>query len=722
MAASTLRLQRLLHEVLRQDACHALEILVRSVAAAAGARGAILWSGGHADTGPSIVALWFDQVPTLPARCRPDPTTTTAFRTGTLALPAGGRRDPAYPAPVLAAVPVDNVDGAAGVLTLFGDGELGADTFDLVVDLVDVLPELCTLVRERQGLTLVRRCNDILHGADVEAADGPLSRERMAHHLGLVCAATAAVLRCSEVSIYLRDAAAADEDAYPLVASSAGAVRDGRSVRRGVGPVGVAIADGIPVVAVPPPDGGPAPVAAPVMSGGHVWGAIACAGSDGPRLTGADLALVIPLTPQLARYWNTWLQQRTIVEENESWRLLAAGVTAFNQLLSDELGRRNPNDDRVYGDALDVVRRVVPGCVGGAVWRSTAIGTGDRRLTFAGPAGPGRGADLPAPALAESAFQSRQQRSTTDPAEIADPDAGWLIHTPLWASHRRYGVLEVVGSAATVPPNSPQICRIIGDQLGVYLHLRHTLCNLQDTRAALNQTIRSQAEALEDLQHQLVSPLLAATSRTERVLQGRRFDSRTEQQLRAVRGLCRKSSRVALSAGVFAALSKGEVLRPKLELLYADDLLRLLIAGADDAQLLSNPRRRIDFTVDRDTVRALGRRFIEADRSFVEQCVGNLVDNAAKYSYENTRVDIGGHFEDGTFALSVTNTGLALDPRDSESCLQRNWRGAAARTATGEGSGLGLWIVDHLMHCMKGRVVVRPADETTTVLLAFPLS
>jgi len=328
--------------------------------------------------------------------------------------------------------------------------------------------------------------------------------------------------------------------------------------------------------------------------------------------------------------------------------------------------------------------------------------------------------------MAERALRDRQQRVTTDPAEIArdgaEPDAGWLVHTPIWASHRRYGVLETYGSAEALPPHSLQACRIVGDQLGLYLHLRQTLCHLQDTRATLRSTIRSQAEALEDLEHQLVSPLLAATNATDRVLRGRHLDGRTEQQLRAVRGLCRKSSRVALSAGVFAALSNGRTLRPKLERLYADDLLRVLIAAADDAQLLNDPRRGIEFTVERDTVRALGRHYIRADRSFLEQCVSNLVDNAAKYSYNDTRVDIGGHVADGGFAVSVRNRGLALDADECDRCLERNWRGAAARNTTGEGSGIGLWIVDNLMRCMRGEVRIRPGTDTTTVLLAFPLA
>ena len=177
-----------------------------------------------------------------------------------------------------------------------------------------------------------------------------------------------------------------------------------------------------------------------------------------------------------------------------------------------------------------------------------------------------------------------------------------------------------------------------------------------------------------------------------------------------------------MSAAVFAALSKGAAPRPRFELLSVDDLLRLLISGADDAQLLSNPRRRIRFEVEREGIRILNRRLIQADRSFVEQCVGNLLDNAAKYSYEDTAVRIHGSVDDEGFAVRVTSTGLPVDPADAKLCLRRNWRGSVARTTTGEGSGLGLWIVDHLMRSMKGAVRVQPVQDTTTVLLTFPIA
>jgi signal transduction histidine kinase len=230
---------------------------------------------------------------------------------------------------------------------------------------------------------------------------------------------------------------------------------------------------------------------------------------------------------------------------------------------------------------------------------------------------------------------------------------------------------------------------------------------------------------MEDLKHQLVSPLRAVTNRAELVLASRRFDPRAEGQLRAIRGLCRKASRVAMSAGVFATLSKGESPVPKLVPFSADDLLRMLIAAADDAQVLGDPRRGITFTVDRGSVRTLGRQLVRVDASFLQQCVGNVLDNAAKYAYRDTLVQIeasvGATAGIEALTLGTTSTGLPLDPADLTRCLHRNWRGAAALAATGEGSGLGLWIADNLMRAMNGRIGLRAESERTTVRLELPL-
>jgi signal transduction histidine kinase len=206
------------------------------------------------------------------------------------------------------------------------------------------------------------------------------------------------------------------------------------------------------------------------------------------------------------------------------------------------------------------------------------------------------------------------------------------------------------------------------------------------------------------------------------VLRTGRFDGRAEAQLKAVRGLCRRASRVAMSAGVFATLSRGQRPVSKPERIGVDDLVRLLIAAADDAQVLSDPRRGITFEVDRESVRRMGRRLTDVDTSFLQQCVGNVLDNAAKYGYEGTRVHIGAEVGETTLTLAVASTGIPLQPAELPHVVARNWRGEAARTTTGEGSGLGLWIVDHLTRAMGGGVLIDACADLTTVRLVFPLA
>ena len=724
-------LRRLQHVACRQDSLRGLNRLVEVIGTAAGGSGAVLWEetepgAGNGRAPLSVLAQWPRPAGSRPAQRRCDATTLAAFRTGTLALPPpeGPRTGR-----VIAALPVSYLDGRRGVLSLTGTADLSAAAFDIAVDLLDVLPELCGTLRDRQTLAMVRECQRILHEADLESPRDPLSRGRLAEYVTQVCRSVAAVLDCADVSVYLREHDTND-DLFPLFAGSArGHLERPYAVRL---PPGAAAGTPGPAGAAPGDV-----LSCPLTSGDHLLGLIRCGGSHGPPFgfTRSDEESLTTVAAQLAQYWSNWLHRRTISAENLSWHRLAAGITSFNQLISEELSRGTPRDRIIDDIALKIVLDVVPECT-----RVDILQAATRRPGGSAAALAHRAAKVPAGDLAEAravlpeavadllrtVHLTGTPRSATADAGVVDPDSadhgpGWLVGTPIGFGGRSEGVLVAFGPSATLPPNSPQVCEIIGDQLALYHRLHQTMHNLQDTRRRLQDTVRGQADTLADLEHQLVSPLLTATSRIERVIRSSRFDSRTDAQLRAVRGLCRKASRVAMSAGVFALLSRRQQPTPKDDLLGADDVLRILIACADDAQMLSNPRRQIAFDVDRESVRALGRRLIRGDRTFLEQCVGNLLDNAAKYSYEATRVAIGGGLGEGGFSVRVASSGLPMGPEDVRHCLERNWRGAAASATTGEGSGLGLWIVDNLMRSMRAGVRISTDGDRTTVELTFPI-
>jgi len=700
-------LRRLIHVGLRQQTLRGLGSLAEVIAHAAGMSGVVLWEEAKENETPplTVFAAWMRDGPYGHAGFipKPDALTLNAQHGRTLALPSGSATylmtGTACHRRVAAALPIDWADRRRGVMTLLGDSQLADDAFDVLTELIDVLPNLCSVVRERHALALVATCGSILHEADVASPSEPLSSDRLSVFLGDICQAIADGLQLLNVSLFLQKPTD-PQDFYPLFAHSRPTDPVSGSSNRD---------DALMIV--------------PLTSGTRKWGRIECAGAYGPpfHFTASDLALLTPLGAQISQYWSHWLHRRETLNENLSWRNLASGITILNKQIHDELGQRRPVDEPVYQAAFRVIREVVPGCCGADI-RSAANGTaGDVVSSTHGPC-----ADPDAASLIAAVVSGTDQKDGRDthgePTEFltATGKEGWLVRKPIRVSSTVYGILGATAERGLIPSNYNQVCEVIADQLGLYHHLRGTLSDLRKARQEVEQTLRSQADALEDLEHQLVSPLLGATARTERVLRSGRFDSRTEMQLRAVRGLCRRASRVALSAGVFSALSRGESPSSRLDFLGADDLLRLVIANADDVQLLINPRREIRIDVDRASLRALGRKLVLADNSFLEQCIGNLFDNATKYSYDGTTIEIRGVSANDAFILQVCSTGIPLEPENIERCTQRNWRGRAARTATGEGSGLGLWIVDNLMRSMKGRLEIIAHGHATIVGLSIP--
>jgi signal transduction histidine kinase len=692
---------------------------------ATGSRGAVLWESPQSsdDAGElSVLATWrHPGVPRLnETTLRPDQVTREADLRRTLALPQRVAVS-LMGLSVDGALPVDYADGSRGVVTLCGAGELSGAAFDTATELLTILPEVFTVIRERRTLALVNASDDILHRADLASGTKPLTREELLHYFEEVCAKLSEALHGAQISLYLREC-----ELDVLCGYAVGSPTERPSDRAAVDPT---------EACRPSLEPDAVGISEELTNGNHVWGVLRCRPVAGPPayFTHSDRSLLRPVAAQLARYWENWLNRRAIFEENESWRHLADGITDFNKTLADALrrgGGATARQAEVVTAALRVASSVVPEATASAVYIAprgcppALSGRGERPSLTLACFGECDDVSPAARAQAETAYLSRTQRTTdgTSP-EVGDgPDSGWIVSTPIGVGHQVYGALTAEGPGAVAPPNSAQVYDILSDQLGLYRHLAHTMDDLKTAQRKLNANLTEQAEAMEDLKHQLVSPLRAATDRTDLVLSRGRFDSRTQRELEAARGLCRKASRVAMSAGVFATLSKGRLPNPRTELLGSGDLQRMLIAAAADCQILSDPDLRRRFTVDRAAVDGLGRQCVQADSSFLQQCVGNLLDNADKYSYPETEVIVTAAVTGPQFAIKVVSTGVPLPLDDHPRCLERNWRGEAARRLTGEGSGIGLWIVDHLMKSMKGRVELEPAGESLTVALILPLS
>jgi two-component system sensor histidine kinase SenX3 len=84
----------------------------------------------------------------------------------------------------------------------------------------------------------------------------------------------------------------------------------------------------------------------------------------------------------------------------------------------------------------------------------------------------------------------------------------------------------------------------------------------------------------------------------------------------------------------------------------------------------------------------------------------NLIDNAIRYSPENTQVGIGVRSADGLVSVSVSDQGDGMSEADQERVFERFFRVDAARSRHTGGTGLGLSIVRHVISNHGGDVAL----------------
>lgn len=124
-----------------------------------------------------------------------------------------------------------------------------------------------------------------------------------------------------------------------------------------------------------------------------------------------------------------------------------------------------------------------------------------------------------------------------------------------------------------------------------------------------------------------------------------------------------------------------------------------------DGLIRTLPRiyRDKDFVIERHGLS--GQGFRGAQRDF-EEMIGNLMDNAAKWTTDKIVLTISQDVQDNRMVLRVADNGPGLDPEDYAEALKR---GARLDEAT-PGSGLGLAIVTELAEAYKGHLELGRAE------------
>jgi PAS domain S-box-containing protein len=142
----------------------------------------------------------------------------------------------------------------------------------------------------------------------------------------------------------------------------------------------------------------------------------------------------------------------------------------------------------------------------------------------------------------------------------------------------------------------------------------------------------------------------------------------------------------------------GSETHPELE----PTVLDRVVHGAVDQVRRLHPDHPIELT-SRPTI------IVEADRTYLELLVGNLVGNAAKYSPPGERVDVVVEEGEGEVRVRVLDRGIGLDDESAPELFEPFYRSNAARS-TASGVGIGLAVCQRIVDVLGGRIWALPRE------------
>ncbi|MGM0854138.1 MAG: sensor histidine kinase [Bacillota bacterium] len=113
---------------------------------------------------------------------------------------------------------------------------------------------------------------------------------------------------------------------------------------------------------------------------------------------------------------------------------------------------------------------------------------------------------------------------------------------------------------------------------------------------------------------------------------------------------------------------------------------------------------------------------INGDPNRVMQVFYNILDNALKYSPEESRILIQSYEEGGMAVVKIEDTGIGIPAGSLSRIGERFYRSDLSRTRNTGGYGLGLSIAKEIMYKHDGSLSVDSEEgKGTTVYLRFPL-
>ena len=215
-----------------------------------------------------------------------------------------------------------------------------------------------------------------------------------------------------------------------------------------------------------------------------------------------------------------------------------------------------------------------------------------------------------------------------------------------------------------------------------------------------------------DASHELRTPLTAIRGFSELYRQGAvSGEEPTRDLLGRIEGESKRMGSLVEDLLLLARLDQAR------EMEFKPVNLNELVESAVVSARAAGPQHPVTFNTPSDELFTLG------DEPRIHQVVANLLANVRAHTPAGTKIDVSLLRDADGIRISVADNGPGLSAEDQKKIFERFYRADPSRVRVdGEGSGLGLSIVDAVMAAHGGKVTVQSElGKGATFTLFFPL-
>jgi len=224
----------------------------------------------------------------------------------------------------------------------------------------------------------------------------------------------------------------------------------------------------------------------------------------------------------------------------------------------------------------------------------------------------------------------------------------------------------------------------------------------------LEQTIKSQKQFIADASHDFRTPLTIIHLELELLLEkqdiGEDVRNSIEKSIREIKSL----STMAENLLILARADAHQLTINKIPFRF-DELIIEAVSGFNKIALSSNIKFRID------VASSVG---INADKGLIKRLLNNALDNALKYSDENSTIEINLSDDDTSVTLEISSYGRTLSKQEANQIFNRFQRMEKSRTT--KGYGLGMPIIKTIVQAHNGSVNFISEKGKNRVKISFP--